>query len=55
MIIITNIRHGYNGGGTDGNNSKSVLDNLDKIAGILPIQCVPMIECLRALKQVVGG
>ena len=32
-----------------------VLDNLDRHGSILPIQCVPMVECLRSLKHLVEG
>ena len=47
------IRHGYHGGGTDGNNSMKVLTNIDSLAKYLPTECAPVIDSLQALKKVV--
>ena len=49
------IRHGYQGGGTDGNNSKRVLDEVDQLAAILPPETGPIIANLRSLKVLVSG
>ena len=49
------IRHGYNGGGTDGNNSKRVLDRVDELASTLPPETAPIVANLRAFKDVVKG
>ena len=49
------IRHGYHSGGYDGNNSKRILEKLDSLASYLPLECVPIIENLRAFKHVVHG
>ena len=49
------MRHRYNGGGCDGNNSKRVLDMVDRLAQLLPNACAPIVEALRALKAVVEG
>ena len=49
------IRRGYNGGGFDGKNSKKVLENVDSLAQYLPNECSPIIEALRAFKEVVSG
>ena len=49
------IRHGYHSGGYDGNNSKRILERLDSLAAYLPLECAPIIVCLRAFKRVVHG
>ena len=51
------MRHGYNGGGFDGNNSKKILDNAADLRYNLPnsIDCLPAIDALQSLKHVVDG
>ena len=49
------IRHGFQGGGYNGNHSKKILDNLDSLANYLPVSCVPIINSLRALNEIVKG
>ena len=49
------LRHGYQGGGTDGNNSMKVLKHLNSLEMALPDALAPIVDCLRALKNVVSG
>ena len=49
------LRHGYQGGGYDGNNSKKILESLDDLAIRVPISCLPIISSLQALKAVISG
>ena len=55
MKEIGVIRHGYNGGGLDGNNSKRLLDRLDRLASKFPSNCGPIFTSLQGLKRVVEG
>ena len=50
------LRHGYLGGGYDGNNTKKILDNCDGLR-TLPnaIDIFPAVDALKALKRVVSG
>ena len=50
------IRHGYNGGGYDGNNSKKILDNCEKLQ-LLPNShhLGPAVDALKALCDLVSG
>ena len=49
------IKHGYNGGGLDGNNCKRLLDKVDALEQVLPPTAAPVIDCFRAFKHVVEG
>ena len=51
------LRHGYNGGGYDGNNSKKILDNCEKLRQDLPnsLDCFPAIDALQALRKLCSG
>ena len=49
------IRHGYQGGGYDGVNSKRILNLVDDLAAYLPPNCAPIIASLRAFKSIVEG
>jgi hypothetical protein len=49
------IRHGYQGGSYDGNNSKKILDNVDDLASRIPMHLLPVIQALRSFKPVVSG
>ena len=51
------LRHGYQGGGYNGINSKHILDNCDSLRSQLPnaVDCFPAIDALQALKNVVTG
>ena len=51
------LRHGYSGGGYDGNNTKRILDHCEDLRYYLPnaIDCVPAIDALQALRHVVDG
>ena len=51
------LRHGYNGGGWDGNNSKRILDHCEDLRHNLPnpIDCMPAIDALQALRHVING
>ena len=44
-------RHGYNGGGYDGPNSKKILGLLDEMAKIIQVDFQPCILVLRKFKQ----
>lgn len=50
------LRHGYNGGGWDGNNSKRILDHADDLRD-LPnyLEIMPAIDALKSLKPVIEG
>ena len=45
-------RHGYNGGGYDGPNSKKILGLLDEMAKIIQVNFQPCILVLRKFKKV---
>ena len=49
------IRHGWMGGGYNGNHSKRILDCLDNLAAHLPPSCAPIIDSMRAFKSIVNG
>lgn len=51
------MRHGYSGGGWDGNNSKRILDHADDLRHHLPnaLEILPAIDALQSLKLVVDG
>ena len=51
------MRHGYSGGGFDGNNCKRILDNCEKLRYELPdaLECWPAIDALKALQDVCNG
>ena len=51
------MRHGYSGGGWDGNNSKKILDNVDNLRHHMPnsLEIMPAIDALQALKPVIDG
>lgn len=48
-------RHGYQGGGLDGNNSKKLLDKLDELSAIIPIHLLPIVSTLKDFKEIVAG
>ena len=43
------------GGGYDGNSAKKILDGVDKLSVSLPISCAPIVDSLRAFRNVVQG
>ena len=49
------LRHGYHSGGYDGKKSKLILELVDKLSPTLPLECLPVIDALRAFRSVVGG
>ena len=49
------LRHGYQGGGLDGNNSMKALKNVSSLEMLLPDALAPIIDCFRALEVVVKG
>ena len=49
------LRHGYQGGGYNGNESKKILECLDDLEQYLPPNCAPIIQSMRALKAVIHG
>ena len=51
------LRHGYHGGGYDGNNSKRLLENCEKMRLEMPnsMDCWPAIDALVAFREVVHG
>ena len=51
------MRHGYSGGGWDGNNTKRILDHCDDLRHYLPnaVDCMPAIDALQALREVIDG
>ena len=48
-------RHGYNGGGLDGNNSKRLLQNLDSLKRVAPMSTVSVSACLSSFSNIISG
>ena len=48
-------RHGYNGGGLDGNNAIKFLKNLPDIQQDVPAHLHPVLDTLSAFERVVEG
>ena len=49
------IRHGYHGGSYDGNNSKRILDNCERLRAAFGLECFPAVDALNALGAVCSG
>ena len=49
------IRHGYNGGGMDGNNCKRLLDRLDAFVQLLLPETAPIVAVICSLRDVFQG
>ena len=49
------IRHGYHGRLYNGNNSKRILDNCERLREAFGFECYPAVDALKALGEVCSG
>ena len=49
------IRHGYHGRSYNGNNSKRILDNCERLREAFGFECYPAVDALKALGEVCSG